>query len=156
METNFQRVPKELLKQYRRRLRIAIIRDLMDLTLFAGTQPEDQLEQVLTLQNLVPFIRVVTGDGCETVSVRHYEIAQTMLRVTATRLQILIDTNYSQIVIPILNNIVMLLSGLKAEPRKLLPEGWKHRQNEINRIRRTILQRIGVDEAMPESQSEVK
>jgi hypothetical protein len=79
-----------------------------------------------------------------------------MLRVTATRLQILIDTNYSQIVIPILNNIVMLLSGLKAEPRKLLPEGWKHRQNEINRIRRTILQRIGVDEAMPESQSEVK
>jgi len=153
LEENFRSVRKEQRNIYRQRLRRALLRDLMDLTLFAVTQPEDQVEQVLTPENLDLFLRAAAGDGCETISVRHFDIARKMLKLATRRLEVLIDPDYLRMVYPTVENVVWLLTKLKGKPLELPAEGhrnlfigpvqgWRRPREQIERDRRVILQKL--------------
>jgi len=141
MEANFQGVKPEQRNTYRRRLREAIRLDLMDAAYFAGTYPEDQLRQVLTPQNLTLVFQALTGQGCEKISARHYEIAKTMLRIAATRLQVLIPDYSRPTLIREIEDVVHLLTFVPTEEKTQAPSTWKAQRDKMKKQRQTIILR---------------
>jgi len=138
VESDWKSIPNQLLKVYRRRLRIQVIQALTDLALVAEHEPEDQLKQMFTPQTLEPLLRAITGEGSEEISIRHYQIAKLMLSIAHERLTPQIPSPFKMTIIPMLKQNLMLLESMEVKPQKIPPTALEERRKRLKEKRQSI------------------
>ena len=126
----------------------------MDLALIAERDPEDQLEQVFTPDNVAILVSALVGHGCTEINPRHHQIARVMLNRAYSRLQILIEANYRPMIIETLNRGVALLTmiPIPKEPRKMQIDTVNDQREKTQRARTNLLRNHSGREIVPEKQ----
>ncbi len=140
--SDWKGIRKDMLKVYRRRLRVQVVQSLTDLALVAEREPEDQLEQMFTPQTLEPFLRAATGEASEEITVRHFEIAKLMLHIAHERLKPQIPTPFRIAFNRLLDESLMMLDSMEVHPQKILPVNTELRRENLLKQRQSILKKL--------------
>lgn|SRR5208337_1694799 len=142
VRSDWKDIPRHLLKVYRRRLRVQVVQSLIDLAFVAEREPEDQLKQMFTTKTLEPFLRAVTGEGSEEISIRHYHVAKLMLRIAHERLKPQIPPSFKMTIVPLLDQNLMLLESMEVQPRKIPPTSVEQRRGALRKQRQSIIKQL--------------
>ncbi|HYW01806.1 MAG TPA: hypothetical protein VE862_10060 [Candidatus Acidoferrum sp.] len=160
VESDWTNIPedkrKDVLKVYRRRLRVQAIQTLTDLALVAEHEPEDQLKQMFTEQTLEPFLRLVTGDASEEITVRHCKIAKLMLLIAHERLKPQIPKAFRITSNRSLDDNYAMLDAMEIHQQKNPLGNVEVRREALRRQQQTILKQLYRNEREKKSGAEKK